>query len=158
MTNVLMVCLGNICRSPMAEGILRERARKKGLPIETDSCGTSAWHQGEKADQRAIASMKMHGIDISDLRSRPFTAGDFDNFDFIFVMDRQNLTDILDLAQTAEHRNKVKLFLDESESTKVKEVPDPYYGGDQGFEEVYQLLSAATDSFLEKNFTSSHKE
>lgn len=152
-----MVCLGNICRSPMAEGILRDRSRKKGLTVETDSCGTSSWHQGEKADKRAIASMQQHGIDINDLRSRPFTIADFDNFDFIFVMDRQNLTDILALAQSEEHRMKVKLFLDESESTKVKEVPDPYYGGDQGFEEVYNLLNAATDAFLEKITTNSHK-
>lgn len=158
MTKVLMVCLGNICRSPMAEGILRHFAQEKGLSIETDSCGTSSWHQGEKADQRAISSMEKHGIDISDLRSRPFSQNDFNEFDFIFVMDRQNLSDILALAQTEEQRLKVKLYLAESEATHVKEVPDPYYGGDQGFEDVYHLLTSATESFLAKRFTNSHKE
>ncbi|MFT6184376.1 MAG: protein-tyrosine phosphatase [Flavobacteriales bacterium] len=134
----------------MAEGILRETARSRRLQIETDSCGTSSWHLGHTADPRAIVNMKMHGIDISDLRSRPFDVTDFTNFDHIFVMDRQNLADVLALAQTQEARSKVKLFLDESEATKLKEVPDPYYGGDEGFENVFNLLNHATESFLNR--------
>jgi len=137
----------------MAEGILRDTARSRGLQIETDSCGTSSWHLGHTADPRAIVNMKTHGIDISDLRSRPFDVTDFTSFDHIFVMDRQNLADVLALAQTQEARSKVKLFLDESEATKVKEVPDPYYGGDEGFENVFNLLNDATESFLKRHLT-----
>lgn len=150
MKNVLMVCLGNICRSPMAEGILRAKAKERNIAISTDSAGTSSWHQGEKADARARAIMRSKGIAIDDLRSRPFSPEDFDLFDYIFVMDRKNFADIFDLAKTEAHKQKIKLYLEESSATKVKEVPDPYYGEDDGFEVVYELLVEATDRFLDR--------
>ena len=134
----------------MAEGILRAKAKEKNMDIATDSAGTSSWHQGEKADARARSTMRSKGMDIDDLRSRPFTPEDFEAFDYIFVMDRKNFADIFDLAKTEEHKRKIKLYLEESEATKVKEVPDPYYGEDDGFELVYQLLDQATDSFLDR--------
>ncbi|MDG1260477.1 MAG: low molecular weight phosphotyrosine protein phosphatase [Flavobacteriales bacterium] len=150
MKNVLMVCLGNICRSPMAEGILRAKAKERNIAISTDSAGTSSWHQGEKADARARETMRSKGIAIDDLRSRPFSPEDFDLFDYIFVMDRKNFADIFDLAKTEAHKQKIKLYLEESSATKVKEVPDPYYGEDDGFEVVYELLVEATDRFLDR--------
>ncbi len=147
---ILMVCLGNICRSPMAEGILRKKIQENNLDIVTDSCGTGDWHVGQKPDDRAIKTMKSKGIDITDLRGRQFSESDFDQFDLIYCMDENNYKNILALAKTEEQKGKVKMILNEINSKSNQSVPDPYFGGDAGFEHVYQLLDAATDSILEK--------
>lgn len=144
---VLMVCLGNICRSPMAEGILKRKAEELGIEIEVDSAGTSDWHEGEQPDPRAMAEMRSNGIDISDQRSRPFTAADFDRFDHILVMDTSNRTNVLNMARTQEDRDKVSLILDHGNAVKGHSVPDPYY--DDGFGRVYELLDHACGAFLE---------
>lgn len=150
MTRVLFVCLGNICRSPLAEGILRSLAAKAGKDISTDSCGTSNYHIGEQPDIRSIEVAEKHGIDITDLRGRQFSAADFDAFDYIFVMDESNYQNVIRLANSEEDKRKVQLFLDYAPSYTSKEVPDPYYGGDEGFEKVYQMLLEASKNFLEK--------
>jgi protein-tyrosine phosphatase len=143
-----MVCLGNICRSPMAEGILRDLDFEKKLTI--DSAGTSAFHIGEAPDLRATQCMKRNQHDISNLRARQFTVSDFDDFDRIFVMDKSNLRDVLSLARNEMDRGKVSLLLDQIPKSPVSEVPDPYFGGEQGFEYVYSLLHDACSSIIEK--------
>ena len=145
---ILMVCLGNICRSPLAEGILREKT--KDLNVHTDSAGTSAYHVDEAPDLRSIQIARTYNINISDLRGRQFSVDDFDNFDKIYVMDRSNYNNVLQLARNEEDRAKVDLILNEIEPNSNAEVPDPYYGGDQGFENVYKMLDVATDNILEK--------
>ncbi len=137
---ILMVCLGNICRSPMAEGIMRKLGGKK---VEVDSAGTADYHIGFQPDKRMIATAIEHGIDISNLRARQFQSDDFDSFDLIFAMDSSNYRDIISLAKDDNDKQKVKMILDNSN------VPDPYYGGDEGFEHVYQLLHEACQKFLE---------
>ena len=145
-----MICLGNICRSPMAEGIVRQKALERGVYIELDSCGTSGFHNGEPADSRAISILHKKGIDITNLKSRKFKISDFDEFDELFVMDKSNYEDIISLAPNDTCKSKVKLFLNESDPNKNDEVPDPYYGGEKGFENVYNLLSAAAENFLNR--------
>jgi len=146
----LMICLGNICRSPMAEGVVRHLAKEKGIDIQLDSCGTNGFHDGESADRRAILNLKDKGIDISDIRSRKFRTDDFDKFDILFTMDLSNRDTILSLARTENDRKKVKLFLNEAYPAKDLPVPDPYFGGDEGFESVYQLINKAASAFLNK--------
>ena len=146
---VLFVCLGNICRSPMAHGILRHQIESKKLDWEVDSAGTSSFHVGEAPDKRAQAKMVEKGINISDLKARQFTKSDFNDFDEIYVMDESNYKDVIGLAKTPEEIDKVKLYLDLSQNP-TSEVPDPYYGGEMGFENVYQLLSEATEELLKK--------
>ncbi|MGB0918432.1 MAG: low molecular weight protein-tyrosine-phosphatase [Flavobacteriales bacterium] len=143
-----MVCLGNICRSPMAEGILKHKAQLQGLDVFIDSAGTSNWHQGEKPDGRAMEEMRMNGIDISNQTSRPFSTSDFDKFDHILVMDTSNQTNVLALARNKEDEAKVHLILDFGNEVKGKAVPDPYY--DDGFGRVYELLDYACDAFLKE--------
>lgn len=145
---ILVVCLGNICRSPMAEGILRAKAKERGLPITTDSAGTSDYHVGDAPDKRAIASMKRHGIDISDLRGRQFKARDYADFDLLFAMDADNLRNMLKLSPDVEHARKVKLIMDHAPQHPERSVPDPYYGGDAGFEHVYNMLDEAFENLL----------
>jgi protein-tyrosine phosphatase len=147
---ILMVCLGNICRSPMADGLLRRKVAELKLPVEVDSAGTSGLHSGEAPDPRMRETAKQFGTSIDDLRARQFSVADFDTFDMIFVMDHSNLKNVLTLAQSEEQRKKVRLILDELDGPKGLEVPDPYYGGNQGFIDVYQLLDKATDRILEK--------
>jgi len=144
---VLMVCLGNICRSPMAEGIMKHKAQQMGLNVFVDSAGTSNWHEGEEPDGRAIAEMGYNGIDITDQRSRPFITADFDRFDHILVMDTSNRSNVLSLARTKEDAAKVQLILDHGNEAKGRSVPDPYY--DDGFARVYDLLDYACDAFLQ---------
>lgn len=142
-----MVCLGNICRSPLAEGILKHKVRQRGLAWTVDSAGTGHWHAGELPDPRSIAVARRHGIDITDQRARQFRPDDLERFDRIFVMDTQNHRDVLRLAQTDEHRAKVQLVLDLTHPGHERSVPDPYYD-DGGFEEVFQMLDAAFEKLV----------
>ena len=132
---ILMVCLGNICRSPLAEGIMRHLVNEKGLNWQIDSAGTGGYHIGSKPDSRSIRVAKNHGIDISAQAARKFNAKDFDNFDCIVVMDKQNYKDVLCLTQNPEHKEKVRLLINNDI------VPDPYYD-DSLFEPVFQLINA----------------
>jgi protein-tyrosine phosphatase len=136
--NILMVCLGNICRSPLAEGILRA---KLSTDFFIDSAGTGGWHAGESPDKRSIETAKNYGIDIRHQKARKLTVSDFDTFDRIFVMDESNYKDVLHLAPNEAAKSKVALILGPS-----KEVPDPYYGGQDGFEKVYHLLNDACEA------------
>ena len=141
---VLMVCLGNICRSPLAEGILKNKINTNAISV--DSAGTSATHAGELPDSRSIEVAQKYGIDITDQRSRPFETYDFSKFNYIYVMDQQNYKDVISQAQSDEDRNKVSLILNSIEPKSNAEVPDPYYGGKNGFEHVYQLLDNACEN------------
>lgn len=145
---VLMVCLGNICRSPLAEGLLR--AKLNPDIMEVDSAGTSNYHVDEAPDSRMIETAAGHGIDISDLRGRQFTVRDFDDFDYIYVMDKSNYQNVIRLARNAEDKAKIYLILNEIYPGKDQEVPDPYHGGRKGFENVYKLLDKSTDVILKK--------
>lgn len=145
---VLTVCLGNICRSPMAEGILRQTAAENGIPLQLDSAGTGGWHAGEAPDRRAQAYMKSQGLDISGLRARQFRKEDLDAFDHILVMDRDNLRNVLMLCENDTQRSKVRLMLSYWNESPSDEVPDPYYGGDEGFALVYDWVRNAAQAFL----------
>lgn len=139
---MLMVCLGNICRSPLAQGILNSKVDSNKVFV--DSAGTAAYHVGEQPDERSIAIAQVNGINISDQSARKFIKEDFHNFDHIFVMDQSNLQDVLNQAENQEQKSKVKLILSLSDGAP-NEVPDPYYGGEEGFELVYNLLDDACD-------------
>ncbi|WP_273274199.1 low molecular weight protein-tyrosine-phosphatase [Maribacter polysiphoniae] len=143
---VLMVCLGNICRSPLAEGILQNKVDSD--EIHVDSAGTGGYHIGSKPDPRSIEVGKRYGIDISHQRCRQFTTADFDAFDVIYAMDRSNYRNIIALAQNEHHKNKVKLLL-EALDTSTMEVPDPYYD-DDGFEHVFHLIDEACTVIAKK--------
>lgn len=145
---ILMVCLGNICRSPLAEGLLSHKSRNWDS-IEVDSAGTAGYHIDEAPDARMIQTGRKHGINLSELRGRQFTVEDFDAFDRIYVMDRSNRENVLALARTEADRAKVDLILNTLEPGSDQEVPDPYYGGDAGFENVFRMLDAATDKIME---------
>ena len=145
-----MVCLGNICRSPMAEGIFRHQAAVANLDVLVDSAGTANYHSGEHPDRRAIACLKQKGIDISKLRARQFIAEDFNNFDVIFVMDRSNYDNIMDLAKNESQAEKVKLLVEEFPHGGYNKVPDPYYGSSKEFEEVSELLHATCKMLVNK--------
>lgn len=147
---ILMVCLGNICRSPLADGLLRKKIEDKGLNHSVDSAGTSSYHIGAQPDSRTQENAKKHGVDLSFLRARQFTKADFQEFDRIYAMDSSNVFHILELAQTESDKAKVRLLLDLIPGQHNKEVPDPYYGGEQGFEVVYQLVDQATDILVEE--------
>ena len=143
MTKVLMVCLDNICRSPLAEGILKSKVNPANVFV--DSAGTGAWHSGSLPDKRSITVAQKYGIDLTDQRARVFLPEDFDLFDYIYVMDHTNYKNVCRLAPNDEALNKVQLILNEIEADKNLEVPDPYYGGDQGFENVFKMLDQACD-------------
>ena len=145
-----MVCLGNICRSPMAEGIIREEFRKKGIEVQVDSAGTAAYHVGEGADSRAQVELAKHNIDISDERAQKFVPKFFDEYDMIFAMDQQNYADILAQVRTEEDRNKVDMLMNLVEKGKNISIPDPYYGGDEGFTRVYEMIKMAGEKLVEK--------
>lgn len=148
-----MVCLGNICRSPMAEGILRHQLMDASINAVIDSAGTGGWHAGENPDRRAIHNMKEHGIDISKLVARQFKKNDFDQFDLILAMDESNYVDILKLATDQQQKNKVRLILSYLEKQKDLSVPDPWYGDQDGFETVFQLLDHACSAVVKKHFS-----
>ncbi len=149
MTKILMICLGNICRSPLAEGILRKKAENYNLNITVDSAGTSNYHIGEHPDKRTISNAKKHQIDVSMLRGRQFSVADFDTFDHIFVMDSSNYSDVIALARNPADIQKVELILNRVYPTTNMAVPDPYFGGEQGFENVFMLLDKACEVIVE---------
>lgn len=145
---ILMVCLGNICRSPMADGLLRYKVAETGLNVEVDSSGTAGYHVGAAPDKRMRATAKSFGITIDNLKARKFVVEDFDRFDVIYAMDESNQSNILQLARNSKDAAKVKMILNEIYPGENRSVPDPYYGGDQGFIEVYQMLDQATDKII----------
>lgn len=148
MKKVVMVCLGNICRSPMAEGLLREKVNPE--EVQVDSAGTADYHIGQPPDERMIETAGNHGIDISGLRGRQFGVGDFDQFDYIFAMDNANYRNIIKLARTAKDTEKVSLITNLLHPGENNDVPDPYYGGKTGFEKVYQLLDRCTSELVKR--------
>jgi protein-tyrosine phosphatase len=144
---ILMVCLGNICRSPLAEGILKSKVSEN---IFVDSAGTAAYHVDELPDKRSIAVAKKYGIDLTNQRARKFTVKDFDAFDLIYAMDESNYQNILSLSRNNEDEQKVQLILNEIDTNSNQDVPDPYYGGNDGFENVYQMLDEACEIIVSK--------
>lgn len=146
-TKVLMVCLGNICRSPLAEGILQNRVDPELVFV--DSAGTGGYHIGNLPDSRSIAVAQKNGIDISQQRCRKFEVNDFSKFDVIYVMDKSNYANVIVQARNATEQQKVKLLLSEVEKG-LKEVPDPYYGGDDGFDHVFHLIDTACEAIASK--------
>ncbi len=143
MQKILMVCLGNICRSPLAEGIMLKLIKDNNLNIEVDSAGTSNYHIGECPDKRTIANAAKHDVDLKPLRARQFKASDFDKFDKIYVMDKSNMNNVLALAANDAQKEKVDLLLNTLNPGMDMEVPDPYFGGEQGFEDVFQMVYKA---------------
>ncbi len=146
MKKILMVCLGNICRSPLAEGILQSKVDKNKIFV--DSAGTEAYHIGELPDSRSINVAKKQGINLTNQRARKFTVSDFDNFDIIYAMDLSNYQNILNFARNKKDTQKVNLILNELYPNKNREIPDPYYGGEQEFENVFEMLNEVCDSIL----------
>lgn len=148
MTCILMVCLGNICRSPLAEGILKSKLSEKHFFI--DSAGTGNYHIGDPPDGRSILVAKKYGIDITSQKARQFNESDFDQFDYIYAMDRSNYSNIVKLARRADDISKVKLILEDYSDNQILDVPDPYFDDQQGFENVYQLLNSVCASIAKK--------
>jgi len=151
MTRVLMVCLGNICRSPLAEGILKSKVDSSLVFV--DSAGTGNYHIGGLPDKRSINVAEKYGIDITDQRCRQFSVEDFDKFNVIYVMDNSNRRDVLSLARNQHDKDKVKMILNELFPDENVDVPDPYTGGLNGFEQVYQMLNKAC-AVVAQNVTS----
>lgn len=145
---ILMVCLGNICRSPLAEGILASKLPKDKFKV--DSAGTGSWHIGHAPDERSIAVAKKNGLIISNQRGRQFSTTDFEAFDYIFVMDSSNYDTVTALAKNQAHKDKVKLILDELFPNENVDVPDPYFGLPNGFNIVYQMLAEVCDVIAKK--------
>jgi protein-tyrosine phosphatase len=141
MIKVLMVCLGNICRSPLAEGILQSKVNNEDVFVA--SAGTAAYHVGNLPDERSIDIARKYGINISNQKARKFTSKDFDTFNFIYAMDASNYQNILSIARNKKDVQKVKMILNEVHPNKNSSVPDPYYGGSTGFENVYKMLEVA---------------
>ncbi|MCF8244864.1 MAG: low molecular weight phosphotyrosine protein phosphatase [Saprospiraceae bacterium] len=146
---ILMVCLGNICRSPLAEGIMQHKITASGLDWQVDSAGTGAWHVGEQPDSRSIATARQHGIDITRQRARQLKPHDLDRFDLVLAMDSQNYRDILGLATTKAQEDKVLLIMNFVAPDRNQAVPDPYWN-DNGFEQVFEMLEAACGMVVEK--------
>lgn len=147
--NVLMVCMGNICRSPLAHGHFEALVAQQGLSdrIHVDSAGTHAYHIGKTPDPRSQQTARHHGLDLSHQRARQVNTHDFSEFDYIIAMDRENLA-ILHRQANDTERHKIKLFLEYAPQLGEEEVPDPYYGGVDGFEHVYRLVDAASQGLL----------
>jgi len=141
-----MVCLGNICRSPLAEGILEHKTQH--LNIKVDSAGTAGYHIGKLPDERSIEIAEKYNIDLTKQRARQFSRGDFDDFDIIYAMDTNNYAHLISLANNKTERNKIRLILNEIYPEKFESVPDPYYGGDDGFQNIYNILNAACNKII----------
>lgn len=148
MTRILMVCLGNICRSPLAHGILESKLPEDNFYV--DSAGTAAYHIGNQPDHRSVKVAKTHGIDISTQSARQFKVSDFDTFDYIYAMDASNYSNIISLARNNNDIGKVKLFLEENTSEPNKNVPDPYYGDITDFQYVFNLIETTSNLLSEK--------
>ena len=146
---VLFVCMGNICRSPTAEGMFLKKISDSGYldKFEADSCGTHQYHLGHAPDSRTQEAAKNRGIDLSKLRARKIDYSDFEDFDLILVMDKLNQRNLFDLCPD-QYKNKIKLMLDYLPDETLEEVPDPYYGGEQGFEIVLDILDKATEALI----------
>ena len=142
-----MVCLGNICRSPLAEGILKSKSKN----IIVDSAGTAGYHIGNKPDIRSIEIARKYNLDISDQRARQFNTNDFNIYDKIYAMDNDNYSKIISLAENQKEIDKVDLILNESYPNQYKSVPDPYYGGEKGFENIFHLLNNACEKIIERH-------
>ncbi len=149
--NVLFVCMGNICRSPLAHGLFEDLVEKEGLSdvIVVDSAGTHAYHVGEQPDPRSQQTALRHGIDLSGQRARRVAGTDFDRFDYILAMDQDNFS-ILDDKCPEEHRHKLSLFMEFAPERPEREVPDPYYGGPDGFDRVYDMVETASIGLLQE--------
>jgi protein-tyrosine phosphatase len=147
-TKILMVCLGNICRSPLAEGILTTMINPELAVV--DSAGTGNWHVGDKPDKRSIAVALKNGIDISQQRGKQFSTYDYEIYDHIFVMDAANYSDVIKLATSNTEKAKVSMILDEIFPGEAVDVPDPYYGGDTGFNNVYAMLHTACEKIVSR--------
>ena len=144
---ILMVCLGNICRSPLAKGILWSKG--KHLNLEVDSAGTAAYHIGKQPDIRSIEIANKYAIDLNQQRARQFSRADFDEFDIIYAMDTNNYAHLISLASSETERNKIRMILNEINPNSYQSVPDPYYGGDNGFQDVYNMLDKACDKIIQ---------
>lgn len=147
---ILMVCLGNICRSPLAEGIMKHKIAEHKLDWTVDSAGTGSWHLGSKPDSRSIAVASAHDINITQQRARQFEREDFQHFDKIFAMDSENYQNIIKLASNDQDKNKLALIMNEANPGLNQSVPDPYWD-DDGFEKVYQMLDEACSAFVKKH-------
>lgn len=149
MVKVLFVCMGNICRSPTAHGVFRDLVAREGLTahVEIDSAGTHAYHVGNSPDARAMTAARRRGVDLSDLRARKAESADFDYFDYVLAMDQDNYHSLSQICPSGLH-DKIYMFMDFAPQTRTREVPDPYYGGDKGFEHVLDLVEAAAAGLL----------
>ena len=144
-----MVCLGNICRSPLMEGILKQKLAANGLEAHVDSAGTGNWHVGKLPDLRSIHVAKEHGIDITDQRARQIEVDDLDRFDKIYVADRDVFESVLSLSSNElAHRHKIDFIMNVVDPDSDRPVPDPYFGGPDGFEHVYQMIDEACDGIV----------
>ncbi len=150
---IVMVCLGNICRSPLAEAILASKLPKNRFLV--DSAGTGSWHIGQSPDERSIAVAKKNGLDITYQRGRQFKSSDFETFDYIFVMDNSNYDNVIALAANEKQKEKVTLIMNELYPAQNKDVPDPYFGMHNGFDIVYKMLDEVCD-VIAKNLITKH--
>ncbi|MGR5235726.1 low molecular weight protein-tyrosine-phosphatase [Vibrio alfacsensis] len=148
MKKVLVVCMGNICRSPTGEAVLRSKAQALGLRVEVSSAGTIGCHSGSRPDARAMQAGQLRGYSFKGMKARKVVVGDFSAFDMVLAADKGNLADLLELCPD-EHRHKVSLFLSHGDSL-YDEIPDPYYGGENGFELVLDLIEDASEAILQK--------
>lgn len=150
-TQILLVCLGNICRSPMAEAILDFKAKNLGLKVKVDSCGTGNWHIGQQPDPRTIAVANHHGVPVNH-RARQIELLDFERFDYIFAMDDQNYRNLVLLTDKEEHHRKILKIRQFDPVEPGGDVPDPYYGTDRDFQLVFEMLNRTIDEFLTQEF------
>ena len=144
MKRILCVCLGNICRSPLAEGVLKAKAQEMNLPLRVDSAGTLGYHIGNPADQRSVSIGKKHNVDISNHRAQKFTTQHFDLYDIILVMDRMNLSEVSAMARDEDDLQKINLYLEN------EEVADPYIGPPEGFEVLYEILEGKAEHWVRR--------